>query len=137
MFLCFYLRLYQHSKILILCFEQTFIMTKKSWQILDDDEKLWNYDQSAEINHNLSWLYIPNNHPHKILVSCCSGSAKTNVLLNLIKHQRPDVDKIDLYVKHPVKWKYQFFINGREKLVVERFKSLKAFIIHRQLKIKT
>ena len=30
-----------------------------------------------------------------------SGLGKTNVLLNLIKHQRPDINKIYLYVKDP------------------------------------
>ena len=31
------------------------------------------------------------------------GSGKTNVLLNLIKNQLPDIDKIYLYVKDPEK----------------------------------
>ena len=35
-----------------------------------------------------------------------SGSGKTNVLLNLIKNQRPDTDKIYLYVKDPFESKY-------------------------------
>ena len=50
-------------------------------------------DQSVEINHNLNCLYIPD-HPYRILIIGGSGSGKTNVLLNLIKHQRPDIDKI-------------------------------------------
>ena len=57
-----------------------------------------NYDQSIEINHNPNWPYIPD-HPHRILIIGGSGSGKTNVLLNLIKHQQPDTDKIYLYVK--------------------------------------
>ena len=32
----------------------------------------------------------------RILIIGGSGSGKTNVLLNLIKHQQPDVDKIYL-----------------------------------------
>ena len=52
-----------------------------------------NYDQSVEINHNLNWPYIPD-HPYRILIIGGSGSGKTNVLLNLIKHQRSDIDKI-------------------------------------------
>ena len=51
-----------------------------------------NYDGSVEINHNPNWLYIPD-HPHRILITGGSGSGKANVLLNLIKHQRADIDK--------------------------------------------
>ena len=52
-----------------------------------------NYDQSVEINHNPKWLYIPD-HLYRILIIGSSGSEKTNVLLNLGKHQQPDIDKI-------------------------------------------
>ena len=52
-----------------------------------------NYDQSIEINHDPNWPYVLD-HPYQILVIVGSGSEKTNVLLNLIKHQRPDIDKI-------------------------------------------
>ena len=51
-----------------------------------------NYDESVEINHNPNWPCIPD-HPYKILVFGGSGLGKTNVLLNLIKCQRPDIDK--------------------------------------------
>ena len=49
-----------------------------------------NYDQSVKIIHNPNW-------PHN------SGSGKTNVLLNLIKHHWPGTDKIYLYVKDTFK----------------------------------
>ena len=52
-----------------------------------------NYDKSVEINHNPIFFYIPD-HSYIILIIASSGSGKTNVLLNLIKHQRPDLDKI-------------------------------------------
>ena len=52
-----------------------------------------NYDQSVEINHNPNFPYIPDHH-YKILIIGGSGSENANVLLNLIKHQRPDIDKI-------------------------------------------
>ena len=52
-----------------------------------------NYDQSVEINHNPNWLYILD-HLHRILIISGSVSRKINVLLNLIKHQGPVVDKI-------------------------------------------
>ena len=52
-----------------------------------------NYVLSVEINHNANWPYIPD-YPYRILIIGGSGSGKANVLLNLMKHQRPDVGKI-------------------------------------------
>ena len=60
-----------------------------------------NYDQSVKINHNTNWPYIPD-HSYRILIIGGSGSGKTNVLMNLIKHQRPDIDKMYLYFKDPL-----------------------------------
>ena len=45
-----------------------------------------NYDESFEINHNPNWLYI-SDCLYRILIIGYSGSDKTNVLLNSIKHQ--------------------------------------------------
>ena len=53
------------------------------------------FDESLEINHNPNWLYI-SDQPYRILFNSCSVSDKINVLLNLIKHQRTDIDKIYL-----------------------------------------
>ena len=64
-----------------------------------------NYDLSVEINHNRNWPYI-HDHPYRILIIGGSGSAKTNVLLKLIKYQRSDTDTIYLYVKNPFQSKY-------------------------------
>ena len=64
-----------------------------------------NYDQSVEINHNPNWPHIPN-HPNRLWIIGGSGSGKTIVLLNAIKHQWPDIDKIYLYVKYPFESKY-------------------------------
>ena len=50
------------------------------------------YDELVEINHNPNWFYIPD-HPYRILIIAGLGSGKTNVLLNLIKHQRLDLTK--------------------------------------------
>ena len=55
-----------------------------------------NCDQSVEINHNPNWPYVPD-HPYKILITGGSGLGKTNVLPNLIKHQRPDIVKKNFY----------------------------------------
>ena len=73
-----------------------------------------NYDQSAEINHNPNWLHIPD-HAYRILIIGGLGSGKTNVSLNLIKHQWPDIDKIYWYIKDPFESKYQLLINGGKK----------------------
>ena len=59
-----------------------------------------NYDESVEIKQNPNFSYIPD-HCYRILIIGGSGSGKTNVLVNLIKHQWPDVDKIYLYVYDP------------------------------------
>ena len=74
-----------------------------------------NYDQSVEINHNLNWLDVPD-HLYRILIIGGSGSGKNNVLLNLLKHQQADIDKINLYVKDLLESKYQLLSNGREKV---------------------
>ena len=52
-----------------------------------------NYDQLVEMNHNLNWPYT-TDHPHRILIIGGSGSGKTNVLLNVIKHQQPNINKM-------------------------------------------
>ena len=90
-----------------------------------------NYDQPVEINHNPNWLYTPN-HLYRILIIDGSGSRKTNVLLNLIKHQRTDTGKIYLYVKDPFESKYQLPINGSQKVGNEIIKIRKAFIDYSQ-----
>ena len=82
-----------------------------------------NYDESVKINQNRNWPYIPN-HPYWILIIGGSGSGTTNVLLNLMNdqmlyqmlYQRPDVNRIYLYVKDPFKSKYQLLLNRKEKV---------------------
>ena len=44
-----------------------------------------NFNESDEKNHNPNCPYMPD-HPYRIVISGGSGSDKTNVLLNLIKH---------------------------------------------------
>ena len=90
-----------------------------------------NYDESVEINHNPNW---PDSlgHPYRILLIGGLKSRKTNVLLNLIQHQKPDIDKIYLYVKDPFESKYQLLINGREKVGIENLKNSKEFIDYSQ-----
>ena len=87
------------------------------------------YDQSVKINHNLNCPYIPDR-PYRILITGGLWSGKTNVLLSLIKHQRPDTDKIYLYVKDPFEVKYQLPINGR--VGIGNLKKPKWFIDYSQ-----
>ena len=91
-----------------------------------------NYDESVEVNHNINWPYIPD-HPYRILVIGGSGSGKTNVLLNLIKHKRPDIDRIYyLYVKDSFKSKYELLIKGGVKVGIKKLNHSKAFIDYSQ-----
>ena len=90
-----------------------------------------NYDQPVKVNHNPNWPYVPEN-ACRILIIGGSGSGKTNVLLELIKHQQPDIDKIYLYVNDPFESKYQLLINGREKAGIENLKNPKTFIDYSQ-----
>ena len=57
---------------------------------------------------------------------------KLNALLNLIKNEQPDIDKIYGYVKDPFESKYKLLINGREKVGIKKQKIQKySFIIHK------
>ena len=72
--------------------------------------KMINFDDVTNKNkreHNSKWSYIPD-HSQRIIIIGCSGSGKTNALLNLINHQE-NIDKIYLYAKDPYEAKYQFF----------------------------
>ena len=72
------------------------------------------------------------DYSYRTLIIDGSGSGKTNVLLNLMKQQRPDIEKIYLYVKDPFESKYQLLINEREKVWINEFKNSKAFIVYLQ-----
>ena len=77
--------------------------------------------------HNPSRSYIPDQ-PFRILIIGGSGSGKTNVLLNLIKHRRPDNYKISLYVKDSFESKYQSLIDGGEKVGIKHLKNPRELI---------
>ena len=86
-----------------------------------------NYDESVKINHNPNRPYILD-HPYRNLINGGSESSKANVLLNLIKHPRPDVDKIYLQVKDPLESNYQFLLNRGENQEIKHENNPKAFI---------
>ena len=46
------------------------------------------------------------------------------MIVNLIKHQEPDIENIYLYVKYPFEWMYQ--------LIIKNLKNPKAFIDYSQ-----
>ena len=88
-----------------------------------------NFDEDTNentIKDNPNWPYVPD-HPYRILIIGGSGSGKTNALLNLINNQ-PYIDKIYLYAKYPFETKYQFLINKRERVGINRLNDPKAFI---------
>ena len=71
-----------------------------------------------------------NSHrPYRILIISGSGSDKTNMSFNLIKHQRPGIDKTYFYVKDPFESKYQLPINGREKEGIKNLKYLMKMML--------
>lgn len=88
---------------------------------------LKNYDDSFEINNDSKQPCISDN-PHKILITSGSGSAKANVLPNLIKNQQPDVEKICLYLKDHFGPKYQSLIKRTEEVRIKHEKKPKTSI---------
>ena len=84
------------------------------------------YTNENKTEHNLNWPYIPDQ-PNRALIVGGSGSGKTNALLNLINNQR-DIEKRCLYAKDPYKAKYQYLISKRERVGLNHFKDLKAFM---------
>ena len=90
-----------------------------------------NYHESVEINRNQNWPNIPD-HSYRIVIIGSLKSGKTNMILNLMKYQRRDIDKIYLYVKDPFESKYQLLINRREKIRTKKLKNSKAFIDYLQ-----
>ena len=54
------------------------------------------------------------------------------MLLNLIKHQQPDIEIIQLYVKDPFESKHQLVTSGEEKVGIKQTKNSNAFIAYSQ-----
>ena len=60
-------------------------------------------------------LYFKLLHPYSILIIGGSGSDKTNVLLILIKHQQPVIDKICLTSKIHQSESVNYLLMGEKK----------------------
>ena len=84
------------------------------------------YTNENKTEHNSKWPYIPD-YPYRTLIVDGSGLGKTNALLNLINNQ-PDIDKRYLYAKEPYEAKYQYLINKREKVGLNRYDDPKIFM---------
>ena len=67
-----------------------------------------NFDVTKENikEHHPNWSQIPD-HPYRILIIGGSGSAKTNLLFNLI-NQKPDIDNIFYMLKIHMKENINF-----------------------------
>ena len=88
-----------------------------------------NFDEfinENKIERNQKWPHIPD-HPYRILIIGGSRSGKTNALSNLISNQ-PYIDKIYLNVKDAFEAKYQYLINIRENVGLDRCNNPKAFM---------
>ena len=76
-------------------------------------------------------VYIPE-HAFRILIIGGSGSGKTNVLLNLTKHLRPNIDRICKYMKGLFEWTHQLVFVRKKKGVIKELKNPKPFIDYSQ-----
>ena len=85
-----------------------------------------NYTNENRTERNSKWSYIPD-HSYRVLIIGCSGSGKTNTLLNVINYQL-DIGEIYLYAKDPYEAKCQLLINKRESTGLKYFNDSKAFI---------
>ena len=79
-------------------------------------EMIESYDKSVEINPYPNWSYIPDNS-HRILIIGGSWSSKTNLLLNLIKGEEADIEKIYIGIKK-IKSRSYWLVFERQKFVI-------------------
>ena len=84
------------------------------------------YTNENKTKHNANWPYIPD-HLYRILIIGGSGSGKRNLLLNLVINP-PDIYKIYSYAKDPYEAKYQYLINKRESVGINRFNDPEVYI---------
>ena len=92
------------------------------------NEKMFNFNYVTKEDikgHNANWSQILDL-PYRIVLIGGSGSAKTNMLLNLI--DKPYPDKIYLYAEAPYEAKYQLLINIREDAGLKHWNDSKDFM---------
>ena len=63
---------------------------------------------------------VRNDHPYRILIIGGSGSGKTNMLLNSIKNERPDIENNFLNVKDSFESNYELLMNWKEKVGIKQ-----------------
>ena len=73
-----------------------------------------NYEEPVQINHNPNWPYI-FDHLYRILKLVVQDQRKTNMFLNLLKHQQADIGKIYFNFKDPLKSKYHYLSAEKKK----------------------
>ena len=69
------------------------------------------------------------NYPNGVRIVDCSGTAKTNSLINLVKHQS-DINKTNLSTKSLYEPKYQWLISKSKYICLKHFKHLKALLLY-------
>ena len=68
-----------------------------------------------------------SDHPYRIIIIGCSGSGKTNALINLINEQN-DIDKIYLYARDLSEPKYEYLVKKREDAGIKHLNNPNTFI---------
>ena len=76
-----------------------------------------------KINQDVNWLFI-TDLPHRILVISASKLDKTNALLNIIKHQRQDIDKNLFICQRAIRIKVSITFQWKRKSRDYRTKNL-------------
>ena len=74
------------------------------------------------------------DYPYRILIIGGSGSGKTNMLFNLIKHQRRDIDKIYSYVNIHSNQRTNCLLMEEKKVGIKTLRNPKdSLVIHKKL----
>ena len=83
-----------------------------------------NNENNKENNEKSPYI---SDHPYRIIIIGCSGSGKTNALINLINEQN-DIDKIYLYARDLSEPKHEYLIKKREDAGIKHLNNPNAFI---------
>ena len=83
-----------------------------------------NNENNKENNEKSPYI---SDHPYRIIIIGCSGSGKTNALINLINEQN-DIDKIFLYARDLSETKDKYLIKKHEDAAIKHLNNSNAFI---------